>query len=54
MAENGDYDGAIEAFADLGSYKDSEYRVKETTYKKADKKQILAHSHDNDAAPYRI
>ena len=36
LVESGNYDEAIAEFTQLGSYKDSEYKVKETTYKKAD------------------
>ena len=36
LVENGNFDDAIVIFSELGSYKDSEYKAKETTYKKAD------------------
>ena len=36
LVESGNYDDAIAVFSELGSYKDSEYKIKETTYKKAD------------------
>ena len=36
LVEQGNYDDAIAVFEDLGNYKDSEYQIKETTYKKAD------------------
>lgn len=36
LVESGNYDDAIEIFTELGEYKDSEYKVKETTYRKAD------------------
>lgn len=36
LVEQGSYDEAITVFEDLGNYKDSEYQVKETIYKKAD------------------
>ncbi len=45
LTESGDYDEAIEIFKELGRYKDAEYQVKETTYKKADdlyrKKKVI-------------
>lgn len=36
LVEQGSYDEAITVFEDLGNYKDSEYQIKETIYKKAD------------------
>lgn len=36
LVDSGEYDEAIAVFEELGSYKDSEYQIKETTYKKAD------------------
>ena len=36
LADAGNYDEAILAFSELKGYKDSEFKIKETTYKKAD------------------
>lgn len=36
LVNSGNYDDAISMFAELGDYKDSEFKIKETNYKKAD------------------
>lgn len=47
MRENGDFDGAAEAFSALGSYSDSETQFKETLYQKA---MALYEQEDYEAA----
>ncbi len=48
LAERGEYDEAIAVFRELENYKDSQFRVKETTYQKAD--YLYKHSELVEAA----
>lgn len=48
LAAQGEYDAAIEVFRELGDYKDSAFRAKETTYQKAD--DLYSHNQLVEAA----